>query len=116
MPTKKRPPDDAACSPTDALGSAALGALSGGNDALGGRHPSAHLPSTCAEEMRRPYPSGAPEGNSNIRSHTDRGTVGDWEGRIGENRARAAAYARGRRPRSGMRRTPSWGGRREAED
>ena len=77
MPTEKRPSDDAAGSPNNALGSAALGALSGGSDALGGRRPAAHLPSTCADEMRRPYPSGAPEGNSNIRSHTDRGTVGE---------------------------------------
>ena len=77
MLTKKRSPDDAAGSPNNALGSAALGALSGGSDALGGRRPAAHLPSTCADEMRRPYPSGAPEGNSNIRSHTDRETVGE---------------------------------------
>ena len=81
MPAEKRPPDDAAGSPNNALGSAALGALSGGNDALSdplnGRRPAAHLPTTPAKQLRRPYPSGAPEGNSNIRSHADRGTVGE---------------------------------------
>ena len=59
------------------LGSAALGALSGVPDALGGRRPAAHLPVACTEELHRTYPSGAPEGNSNIRSHADRETVSD---------------------------------------
>ena len=77
MPTEKRPSDDAVASPTDALGGAALGALSGGNDALGGRHPAAHLPITPAKQLGRPGPGGGPGGNSNIRSHADRRTVGE---------------------------------------
>jgi hypothetical protein len=77
MPAEKRPYDDAAGAPTGALGGAALGALSGGSDALGGRRPAAHLPSTPAKQLRRPYPSGAPEGDAKIRSHADRRTVGE---------------------------------------
>ena len=77
MPAEKRPPDDTAGASTGALGDAALGALSGGNDALSGRRPAAHLPTTPAKQLRRSYPGGAPEGNSNIRSHADRGTVGE---------------------------------------
>jgi hypothetical protein len=60
-----------------ALGSAALGALSGVPDALGGRRPTAHLPVACTEELHKTYPNGAPEGNANIRSHADRETVSD---------------------------------------
>ena len=77
MPTEKRPSDDAVASPTDALGGAALGALSGGSDALGGGRPAGHLPSTPTKQLRRPGPGGGPGGNSNIRSHADRGTVGE---------------------------------------
>ena len=77
MPAEKRPPDDAAGASTGALGDAALGALSGGNDALGGCRPAAHLPSTPTKQLRRPGPGGGPGGNSNIRSHADRGTVGE---------------------------------------
>jgi hypothetical protein len=77
MPAEKRPPDDAAGSPTGAIGGAALGALSGGSDALGGRHPAGHLPTTPAKQLRRPYPGGAPEGDAKIRSRTDRRTVGE---------------------------------------
>ena len=53
------------------------GALSGVLDALGDLRPAVHLPVACTEELHRTYPSGAPEGNSNIRSHADRETVGD---------------------------------------
>ena len=77
MPTEKRPSDDAVASPTDALGDAALRALSGGSDALGGCRPAGHLPSTPAKQLRRPGPGGGPGGNSNIHSHADRGTVGE---------------------------------------
>ena len=77
MPAEKRPPDDTAGASTGALGDAALGALSGGNDALGGRHPAAHLPMTHSKQLGRPGPGGGPGGNSNIRSHADRRTVGE---------------------------------------
>ena len=60
MPAEKRPPDDAAGAPTDTLGSAALGALSGGGDALGGRRPAAHLPSTHAKQLRQRAPGRGP--------------------------------------------------------
>ena len=56
----KQPPDDAAGSPTDALSGAALGALSGGGDTLGGRRPAAHLPSTHAKQLRQRAPGRGP--------------------------------------------------------
>jgi hypothetical protein len=60
MPAEKRSPDDAAGASTGAFGGAALGALSGGGDALGGRRPAAHLPSTHAKQLRQRAPSRGP--------------------------------------------------------
>ena len=77
MPAENLSPRDATGVPTRARERAPLGALGGVPDVLGAQRPAAHLPATCAEEMHRPYPSGAPEGNSNIRSHADRETVGE---------------------------------------
>jgi hypothetical protein len=60
MPAEKRSPDDAAGALTGAFGGAALGALSGGGDALGGRRPAAHLPSTHAKQLRQRAPGRGP--------------------------------------------------------
>jgi hypothetical protein len=80
MPAEKRPPDDAAGSPTGRFGGGALGALSGGSDALGGLTGAAATLVTCPLPLlsgcvdRTPAP---PPGDAKIRSHADRRTVGE---------------------------------------
>ena len=77
MPAEKRSPDDVAGASTGALGGAALGALSGGGDALLARRPAARLPVAHSKQLRQRAPGGGPAGDSNVRSHADRGTVGE---------------------------------------
>ena len=60
MPAEKRSPDDVAGASTGALGGAALGALSGGGDALLARRPAAHLPIAHAKQLRQRAPGRGP--------------------------------------------------------
>jgi hypothetical protein len=72
----------------------------------------APLPSSCVDRT----PAGPPRGTQRSAPTPTAGRSANRRRRIGENRARAAPHGRGRRPRSDMRRTPSRGGRGEADD
>jgi hypothetical protein len=117
MPAEKRPSDDAAGARRRARSAAPRSARSAAAATRSGAAAPlptcpAPLPSSCVDRT----PAGPPRGTQRSAPTPTAGRSANRRRRIGENRARAAPHGRGRRPRSDMRRTPSRGGRGEADD